>query len=260
MRDGTPERAPVLRLDRMTPIHPELPDGLRLAPPPVHAPFLRTAEPAAPRYGAPPAGPPLAGLPHAGSPYAGSPYAGSPHAGSPRPGALHEAPSFEWTTTLDPAWMPALERIARAVRQVETEWHSLFLAIAGALLARGAEPEDLPLLCRAISMLTGADDRPDDRELAGRSTAERSVLGTPAMGLSTLRRRWPAVAAAFGPTTPLGFRDLVALFEAAGGSRPLATLAGVEHEHILALLRGEPPRGELARALHRLRDVTLPVR
>jgi hypothetical protein len=175
-----------------------------------------------------------------------------PSPARPATAPRREALEFDWTTTLDPSWKPAIDRIASAVRRVETEWHSLFLAIAGALLARGAEPEDLLLLCRAISEATGADDRPHDRELIGRSTAERSVMGMPVAGLSTLRRQWPGVAAAFEPETPLRFRELTALLQAVGGSRALAALAGVERAEVQGWLRGEPVRAELRPVLRAL--------
>ena len=205
VRDGRSERAPILRLERMQPVvvpPADLESWRPSASPARTSGVVRVAEPRARHYG------------------------GSEHT------------DFDWTTRLDPAWMPAIERIAEAVRQVETEWHSLFLAVAGAMLARGAEPEDLPLLCRAVSMATGADDRPDDREAIGRSTAERSVMGLPVMGLSTLQRRWPEVAAAFVPVEPLRFRELVDLLQEAGGSRALAQRTGLSREALIRLLRG----------------------
>jgi len=224
VRDGCLERAPVLWLSRMRPLEVAVPEEEPApAPPAPRASGLRVAEPRAPRYGAP-----------------------------------REALAFEWTTMLDPSWKPAIDRIASAVRRVETEWHSLFLAIAGALLARGAEPEDLPLLCRAISEATGADDRPHDRELIGHSTAERSVMGMPVAGLSTLRRQWPEVAAAFEPETPLRFRELAALLQAVGGSRALAALAGVERAEVQGWLRGEPVRSELRPMLRSLLRARVP--
>jgi hypothetical protein len=218
VRDGRFERASVLSLERMRPIEVAVPEEEPAPTPPApRASGLRLAEPRAPRYGAP-----------------------------------REALEFDWTTKLDPSWMGAIDRIACAVRQVETEWHALFLAIAGALLARGAEPEDLPLLCRAISVATGADDRPDDRELIGRSTAERAVMGLPVAGLSTLRRRWPVVAAAFEPVAPLRFRELTALLQAVGGSQALAARVGVAQVEVRGWLRGEPVRVELRAVLRSL--------
>lgn len=161
-----------------------------------------------------------------------------------------------WTTTLDPSWMPALERIAHAVRQVKTEWHSLFLAIAGALLTRGAEPEALPLLCRAISTMTGADDRTDDREAIGRSTAEHSAMGLPVMGLPALQRRWPVVAAAFMTDEPVRFQELSAVLAATGGSRALAGQLGIERAEVLAWLRGEPVRRDRVAALRAMLEAS----
>jgi hypothetical protein len=50
-----------------------------------------------------------------------------------------------------------VDAVAAAVRAVDTEWHELFLAVAGALLEVGVEPEYVPALCGAISDATGAD-------------------------------------------------------------------------------------------------------
>jgi hypothetical protein len=223
VRDGVCEEARVLRLERMRPLVVRVPDLEEQVPSPTPPPAsgVRVAEPRGPRYG---------------------------HERELRTDRLE----FDWTTTIDPSWKPAIDRIASAVRRVETEWHSLFLAIAGALLARGAEPEDLPLLCRAISEATGADDRPRDRELIGRSTAERSVMGMPVAGLSTLQRRWPVVAAAFEPETPLRFRELAALLQVFRSSRVLAETVGVERAEVQGWLRGEPIRSELRAALRSL--------
>ncbi|MCC6649275.1 MAG: hypothetical protein IT374_27360 [Polyangiaceae bacterium] len=106
------------------------------------------------------------------------------------------AGSIVWTTELPPPWRPLAEKLAPAVRAVTTEWHSLFMAIAGALLGRGVPPEHVPALCAAVSVLTGADDRSVDRLAAARTTVERWRLDLPVTGYGTLARSWPDVAAA----------------------------------------------------------------
>ena len=109
--------------------------------------------------------------------------------GAPRP-----VPKVDWTRDLPEVWHAKVTRIAEAVRSVESEWHSLFLVLAGALLARGAPPEHVPALCRAIALATHADTRPFDREAAGRTTVERKLAGYAVNGHAALRRRYPVVA------------------------------------------------------------------
>jgi hypothetical protein len=77
-------------------------------------------------------------------------------------------------------------------------------------------------------------------------------MGTSVAGLSTLRRQWPGVAAAFEPETPLRFRELTALLQAVRGSRALAALAGVERAEVQGWLRGEPVRAGLRAMLRTL--------
>ncbi|MFI5297496.1 MAG: hypothetical protein ACHREM_05305, partial [Polyangiales bacterium] len=106
-------------------------------------------------------------------------------------------PDATTTPRVDDRWRRPVELIARAVGEVESEWHSLFLAISGALLRKGVAPTELVSVVRAISIATGADDRTHDREYAARTTIERAASGYAYSGFGTLRARWPAVAAAF---------------------------------------------------------------
>lgn len=99
-----------------------------------------------------------------------------------------------WTTTLPEVWSPVAAALAPVVRAVSTEWHSLFLALAGAMLGRGVPPEHVPALCRAVSLATGTDDRPADRERSAQSSVLRWQTGLPMIGFNSLVQRWPAVA------------------------------------------------------------------
>lgn len=99
-----------------------------------------------------------------------------------------------WSATLPLVWDSVVEQLASAVGGVGTEWHTLFLALAGALLSRGVPPEHVPALCRAISIATGRDSRIGDREAAARSTTERWLGGQPVTGYRTLALQWPDVA------------------------------------------------------------------
>jgi hypothetical protein len=118
-----------------------------------------------------------------------------PGASAPRARRGQVGP-LDWTMELPEVWRPVAERIAAEVQRVETEWHSLFLAIAGALLSRKVPPEHVPALCHAISVLTGCDDRTPDRVVAARSTVERWQAGFQTTGARELRSRWPQAALA----------------------------------------------------------------
>ncbi len=109
----------------------------------------------------------------------------------PTPRAL---PNVDWTHDVPPSWQPKVARIAKAVGAVDSEWHSLFLALAGGLLARGVPPEHLPALCRAISLATLIDTRTGDREASARSTVQRKLSGQRVSGFAELRRRYRGVA------------------------------------------------------------------
>jgi hypothetical protein len=113
-------------------------------------------------------------------------------------------PKVSWSAALPPLWRERVTTIAEAVREVTTEWHTLFLAIAGALLSRDVPYEHVPALCRAISMATGSDSRTDDREAGARSTVERWLADLPTTGYGQLVHTWPAVAMAIDIVTASG--------------------------------------------------------
>jgi len=119
--------------------------------------------------------------------------------------AQRPLPVVDWSADLPEQWRARVELIARAVREVTTEWHTLFMALAGALLTRGgAAPERVPVLCRAISLATGADARTADRELAARTTVQRRLAGLKVTGYGELARSWPTVADALDAATARG--------------------------------------------------------
>jgi hypothetical protein len=102
-----------------------------------------------------------------------------------------------WTESLPEAWRPIAVALAPAVAAVSTEWHSLFLALSGAMLSRRVPPEHVPALAHAISVLTGRDDRTEDRVAGARTSVERWLQQLPTSGYTSLAREWPEVAAAF---------------------------------------------------------------
>ncbi len=107
-----------------------------------------------------------------------------------------------WAADVPEKWKPIVQRLADAALTVPTEWHALFLALAGALLSRGVAPELVPAIVRAVSIATRADSRTSDREIAARSTIARWSAGGPITGFGEIIRRWPVVAAAFDVPAP----------------------------------------------------------
>ena len=133
---------------------------------------------------------------------------------------------IEFGAELAPAWRSRVAVLAEAVRAVESEWHTLVLALAGALCQRGAALGQVPAIVTAVFAATGADDRARDRLDAARTTVRRFALGEPITGLDQLLVGWPEVHAALeqvlaqaeaparGPVLPTA-DDASAILEAA---------------------------------------------
>jgi len=111
-------------------------------------------------------------------------------------------PRIDWRREAPDEWRDRIQALADAVRSIQSEWHTLFLALSGALLRRHVSPEQLPAIIRSISLATGVDTRTEDREASARTTAEKYLLGLPVTGFSTLARRWPTVAATLEALLP----------------------------------------------------------
>ncbi|MCU0690331.1 MAG: hypothetical protein MUF54_02915, partial [Polyangiaceae bacterium] len=107
-----------------------------------------------------------------------------------------------WAADVPDEWKPIVQQLADGALTVSSDWHALFLAIAGALLSRGVAPALVPALVRAVSISTRADSRTADREVGARSTIARWAAGGPITGFGELLRKWPAVAAAFDVPAP----------------------------------------------------------
>jgi hypothetical protein len=119
-----------------------------------------------------------------------------------------------YAVALDNEWAARAARVGSAVRDEGGVWHPLFLALAGALLERGAPPELLPAIVRGVSLATGADTETHDREKLARSTVQVRASGGAVTGYGTLRRRWPLVADALDfalapPQTEVAARQVV---------------------------------------------------
>ncbi len=115
---------------------------------------------------------------------------------SPAVRPLGTVKPIQWRDDVPECWQDRVQSIADAVCTVDSEWHTLFMAISGALLERGVPYGLLPALVRAISHATQRDTRTEDRETSARTTVENCRLGNPITGYSSLLRRWPEVAKA----------------------------------------------------------------
>ena len=143
---------------------------------------------------------PLAPLPEPSAWETPTVASGSASAASkPRP-----VPRLDWSIEIPSFWHQGVETVAEAVREVQSEWHTLFLAMAGALLSRDVSPEHVPALCRATSIATGTDTRTEDREAGARSTVQRWLADQPATGFGQLAAKWPDVAMAIEEVTATG--------------------------------------------------------
>jgi hypothetical protein len=107
----------------------------------------------------------------------------------PKPTAVRPTESV-----LPEFWRPIVAPVAEAVSEIKTQWHTLFMALAGSMLTLRVPPENIEALCVAISLATHADDRPADRANCARSTIERYSQGEPFTALGALRAEWPTVA------------------------------------------------------------------
>lgn len=105
---------------------------------------------------------------------------------APASGGGHGSVALEWK-----ACVPIL---ARACARVADGRHELYLALAGALVDKGAPLESLPSVLRAVATATGNDTNIRNRENCGETTVERVRANQPIKGYGSLRLHWPAVA------------------------------------------------------------------
>lgn len=115
-------------------------------------------------------------------------------ASSSRSRGAREPPEPRSPTPLPEYWRPVVVPVAAAIARVNTQWHALFLALAGALLKLGVPPEHVPALNEAIALATHADDRVQDRVNCAYTTLKRWRAGEAFAALRALQENWPEVA------------------------------------------------------------------
>jgi hypothetical protein len=104
-------------------------------------------------------------------------------------------------------WARRAVVIGHAVKQVSSEWHSLFLTLAGALLDKGAPPSRLVAICEAISRETGVDTRVEDRRASAETTLERHYAELSTVGFTKLAAEHHAVAIAIDASLAINTED-----------------------------------------------------
>lgn len=114
-------------------------------------------------------------------------------------------PSIAFRSEVPEGWAGwRIGLIAGAVRDIATEWHTLSLALAGALVRRGIAHADVPAVVGAVFAETGADSKVANRVAAARTTVTRHAAGLSTTGLRELRVTWPSVADAVMSATARG--------------------------------------------------------
>lgn len=106
--------------------------------------------------------------------------------------ARRAAPTLPFTPTLAAHWQARAEAIGRVVA-APGELHELFLALAGALLAKGVPPAHVPELVRLTAMASGSTN-PAHHAKSAEDTVRRWSSGASITGMRDLAVRWPAVA------------------------------------------------------------------
>lgn len=90
-------------------------------------------------------------------------------------------------------WEIRIDRIAATVRTFVTkDWHAMYMAMSGALIRRGVDPERVPQLIWEISNRAGSV-KPESHRKSAQDTVDRYYRGIYTTGLGALNKEWPSV-------------------------------------------------------------------
>lgn len=126
-------------------------------------------------------------------------------------------------------WERAADAVGAAIRDAVTEdWRRCYLALAGALCARGCPLEGVPaVVARAHRVDPQWESLTPDRVDIARTTVVRYASGLEVLGYDALRARWPAVADALDRTTTDGAEARVLRQLAVPAARPVPVAEAV---------------------------------
>lgn len=103
-------------------------------------------------------------------------------------------PPIPFTATLAEHWQARARVIGSAISSsVAAEYHRLYLAIAGALLAKQTPPEHVPELVRLVA-IAARSSKPAHHEQSARDTVSRYLAGHAVTGMRDLVAHAPVVA------------------------------------------------------------------
>jgi hypothetical protein len=144
-----------------------------------------------------------------------------------REGGAELVPLF--VDAVPPGWEHAADTLGTAIRdRVAANWRRCYLALAGALCARGCPPEGVPaIIGRAHLVDPQWSSLLADRLDIARTTVVRWANGQEVLGYTALRAEFPAVAAALDATTTDGVEARVLHQLAAPAPRPMSVTDAV---------------------------------
>lgn len=103
-------------------------------------------------------------------------------------------PPIPFTPSLAEHWQERARVIGHAIASsVTSEFHRLYLAIAGALLTKQVPPEHVPELVR-LTAIAASSSKPEHHERSARDTVARYLAGQPITGMRELTLNAPMVA------------------------------------------------------------------
>ena len=156
-----------------------------------------------------------------------------PSADEPRKKAPRKPP-VSFAADVPEMFLPMVETIGQSVRiGVSSDFHAMYLAMAGALVMRRVMPELIPAIVQRIAMRAGSI-KPDHHQKSARDTVDKHRRGERTTGMPALLARWPLVADALYAATAFGHEAGVRAQAAVETDAPSAADA---HDAIVEALR-----------------------
>ena len=138
-------------------------------------------------------------------------------------------PVVGFDDAVPPGWETVADQLGAAIRDhVRVDWRRCYLALAGALCARGCPPEGVPaVIARAHLVDPEWAQLVGDRIEIARTTVVRWTSNQEVLGYTALRERWAAVADVLDACTTTGAEARVLRQLAAPAPPPIPVAAAV---------------------------------